>query len=156
MALVLRIASTAERCKRTGERYGHEVFENCVHVDEKPGCSHSSISKIDGSGRQNHARKRKCRLVPLVEPARSRVRQGLTPDESAYLGEPTDQVAKPLHDARRDVRDLDQPFCCGAEELIFGDVDVVLVVPDLERDRESGPNAQLVSLTKATAHHELG
>ena len=119
------------------ERGAHEVLEHRGHVDQEPGDRHDAGAHVPAVAAQDELGQPQGRHVPGVQPARppARKRRAAVP-----AARPRPAVAGPRQPVPRRVSPIpataSMPVHGSAQDPVLGDVDGVVVVADLDRQRQ--------------------
>ena len=92
-------------------------------------------------------------VVASIEPGRLPCRDLVTAGETSHVGEVAEQAAQHALGFGIHARNGEHPLAGGPQDLVLRDVDGELVVPDLQRERQSVVAVQLLALAQPAAQH---
>lgn len=142
---------TAMYSERRGESGCQPSFEDAVEIENEAGGGNLADGLLDASAGQDEAGEGQGGLVMAGSPIGAGGGRSLAGWEGRYVGEDGGEPTEGPTRGRREVREAEEPERGGEEELVFGDVDVVVVVADFEGDGDTKSNAKLVGFAEPTA-----
>ena len=108
---------------------------------------------LNGGRAQDEFGQPQRRVVAGVEPGRLPAGDRIAAGQRRDVGEVAEQAPQHALGLGIHARNGEHPLACGPQDLVLRDVDGELVVPDLQRQRQSVVAVQLLALAQPAAQH---